>query len=114
MSPGSPRGSANRSPTKVPRTANSVAARAKGQELGHQNSAPSAPATSTAPMIASDFFGPTPIKPDQVTSSITTAPGFAARNGNASVDPLFVDAAHGDFRLRPGSPAIGKGYLPGG
>src|SRR5438105_3791427 len=53
MSPGSARGSVNRSPTNVPRAANTVAPNANGQEPGHQRSAPSAPARSTAPRIAS-------------------------------------------------------------
>ncbi|NJD87906.1 MAG: hypothetical protein FIB05_07820 [Betaproteobacteria bacterium] len=53
------------------------------------------------------------IDADRVFSSITTSPQFAGANGNVASDPMFVDAAAGDFRLRGGSPAIKAGRTTG-
>jgi hypothetical protein len=59
-----------------------------------------------------DFFGSQAITVSQVSDSLTVAPGFAGQNGNIASDPMFVDARGGDFRLKAGSPAAGKGYTP--
>jgi len=47
--------------------------------------------------------------PSLVTHSILRDPSFVGRDGNFSGDPAFIDPARGDFHLRAGSGAIGRG-----
>lgn len=49
----------------------------------------------------------------QVSYTLVTQAGFAGNNQNIASDPLFVDAAAGDFRLQAGSPSRGAGNPTG-
>jgi hypothetical protein len=51
------------------------------------------------------------ITPSQVSGSLFSQLriGYTGSNGNISADPLFVDAANGDYHLRNGSPSIQAG-----
>lgn len=45
-------------------------------------------------------------------AAFKSATGFEANGleiNNVTTNPFFVDAASGDYRLKPGSPAIGRG-----
>jgi hypothetical protein len=45
----------------------------------------------------------------QITASYSNVQGGVPGPGNFDLDPLFVDFANGDYRLRPGSPCIDAG-----
>ena len=57
-----------------------------------------------------DFYG---VGAGQVSYSITAQGGFTGVNGNVTGNPLFVNAAQGNFRLQAGSPAIDAGSANG-
>jgi len=63
---------------------------------------------SGAPPIAET--GPVPNhRPDVLTNSLISGPGWAGTNGNINGDPLFVNAPAGDYHLTANSPAVNAG-----
>jgi parallel beta-helix repeat protein len=57
----------------------------------------------------------TPVNPPKQTNGVLSHPDWAVggrERDSIIADPLFLDAAHHDFRLKPGSPALQLGFKP--
>ncbi|HLY49567.1 MAG TPA: choice-of-anchor Q domain-containing protein [Solirubrobacteraceae bacterium] len=52
-------------------------------------------------------------RPEVVTNSLISGPGWAGSNGNINTDPMFVNEAGSDYHLAAGSAAINAGTTVG-
>ncbi|MGI9470419.1 MAG: right-handed parallel beta-helix repeat-containing protein [Rubripirellula sp.] len=52
------------------------------------------------------------VDPTLAKTTLSKLQGDGTDSHSLAVDPMFVDPSHGDFRLKPGSPAIEMGFVP--